>query len=117
MDIEINKFLKEKSKEEAKKGTKKGTKRGSKKTANQKGGTLGQKCQTNVGDIYVENKFTPLKFSDNIIRYADGKVTQPIINFKQVDKYMISVSNTGGVYVSLPPTKMGFTFEEFNSIK
>jgi hypothetical protein len=58
-----------------------------------------------LGDIQV---FTEANCHYGIInkklRIYNGTITDTIVNIKQIDKYQISVTKGGEVYVTLPPT-------------
>lgn len=105
MDEEINNFIKRNTKKQyRKKGTK--TK---KNTRKQTGG--------NIGKIIHEEKFAPLKFTDNILLFANGNTSSPIINSKEIEKHVVSISSSGTVYITLIPKKMSITYEEYKKQK
>jgi hypothetical protein len=107
MDEEINNFIKKNTKKQyRKKGT--NTKKNTKK---QTGGNA------NIGKIIQEDKFAPLKFTDNILLFANENTSSPIINSKELDKYVVSVSSSGTVYITLNPKKMNITYEEYKKQK
>jgi hypothetical protein len=58
-----------------------------------------------LGDIHI---FTEANCHYGIINKKlsiyNGTITDTIVNIKQIDKYHISVTKGGEVYVTLPPT-------------
>ena len=109
MDTEINNFIKQNSKKKSKKRT---TKRTTKSKL-----VEGNINKNEVGNIHFDDRFEPLKFKDNILLFPDGKISSAIINSKQIEKYVVSVSNNGGVYITLQPKKMATTYEEYKKVK
>lgn len=111
MDEEINNFIKKNTKKQyRKKGTKNNTKKNTKKQKIQTGGN-------NIGKILFDDKIAPLKFTDNILLFADEKQSSPIINSKEIDKYVVSVSSSGTVYITKNPKKMQISYEEYKKQK
>jgi hypothetical protein len=78
------------------------------------GGTLDK---SGIGNIYFDDRFTPLKFKDSVMLFPDGKVSLPIINYKQIEKYVVSVAINGVIYITLQPKKMGTTYEDYKKEK
>lgn len=110
MDAEIDNFIKNNTKKQSKKKTtKKNTKKNTKDTKKQIGG--------NIGKIIFDEKNPPLKFTDNILLFANENKSSPIINSKNIDKYVVSVSLNGTVYITLPPKKINSTFEDYKKNK
>ena len=71
----------------------------------------------NASKIIFDDKYNPLKFTDNILLFADGKTSSEIINTKDFDKYSVNISASGTVYISLLPKKMNISYEEYKKKK
>lgn len=114
MDEEIDNFIKKNTKKQyRKKNTKNNTKKNTKKQKIQRPQTGGN----NVGKILFDDKIPPLKFTDNILLFTDEKQSSPIINSKEIEKYVVSVSSSGTVYITKNPKKMSMTYEEYKKQK
>jgi hypothetical protein len=115
MDIEIDNFIKQNA-----------VKQGSKQKKYRKGSKIKKStknkiqkdeiCEidrSGIGNIFIYDKYEPIRFTDNIMKFHDGKISSEIINSKQLDKYIVSVSKTGSVYITLPPKKISMTYNEY----
>lgn len=110
MDTEIDNFIKKNTKKQYRKKT---TKNNTKKNTNSKKIQKGE----NSSKIIFDDKYNPLKFTDNILLFADGKQSSEIINTKEFDKYSVNISSGGTVYISLVPKKMNMSYEEYKKQK